>query len=193
MEADEQRRHEGNVWQTLRRIAAELDRLQIEYAVVGGLALQSYGFERSTQDVDLLLDSADDLSKLHASVVGRGYQRKSPTSRHLRDEISRVRVEFLIAGEFPGDGLPKPVRFPRPHDASARSDDGVRVIDLRSLIEMKLASAKSAAHRIKDRSDVLELIHLLKLPADYATNLDPYVSDEFRALAVLPPPFERDD
>jgi hypothetical protein len=142
---------------------AELDRLQIDYALVGGLALQSFGFERSTQDVDLLISSQDDLMRLQAGLLGRGYQRKSPTSRHLRDEISRVRIGFLIAGEFPGDGKPKPVKFPHPRDVSTTSPEGLRIIDVRTLIELKLASAKSAAHRIKDRADVLELIHILKL------------------------------
>jgi hypothetical protein len=55
-----------------------------------------------------------------------------------------------------------------------------------------MASAKSAAHRIKDRADVLELIHLLSLPVAFADRLDPYVQQEFRDLAALPPPSERD-
>lgn len=193
MEADRQTEHEGRVWQTLRRVTGELDRLAIPHAVVGGIALQHFGVERSTQDVDLLLGSAEDLRRLHASLVGRGYTVKSPGSRHLRDDITRVRVKFRVAGEFPGDGKPKSVRFPPPADVLHRSEEGIAFVNLETLIELKLASARSAPHRIKDRADVLELIHLLRLPPDFATRLDAYVQQDFRDLAAMPPPTERDD
>ncbi|HUU97212.1 MAG TPA: hypothetical protein VM487_15855 [Phycisphaerae bacterium] len=191
MEADRQTQGEGYVWDTLRRIAGELDRLSIPYAVADGIALQHFGLQRSTQDVDVLVE-ADGLAQLLQRLVGRGYLRKAPESRHLRDDVTRIRIEFLVAGEYPGDGQPKPVRFPRPQDVGELSADGIRFVNLKTLIELKLASAKSAAHRIKDRADVLELIHLLGLAADFAEQLDPYVREEFRELAVLPPPSEQD-
>ena len=187
MEADRQTQGEGYVWDTLRRIAGELDRLSIPYAVADGIALQHFGLQRSTQDVDVLVE-ADGLAQLLQRLVGRGYLRKSPESRHLRDEVTRIRIEFLVAGEYPGDGQPKPVRFPPPQDVGELSAEGIRFVNLKTLIELKLASAKSAAHRIKDRADVLELIHLLGLAADFAEQLDPYVREEFRELAALPPP-----
>jgi hypothetical protein len=191
MEADRQTGREGYVWDTLRRITGELDRLGITYAVAGGIALQHFGLQRSTQDVDLLV-GPDALAQLHHRLIGRGYVRKAPESRHLRDEVTRIRIEFLVAGEYPGDGKPKPVRFPLPQDVCEVSDDGIRFVNLQTLIELKLASAKSAAHRIKDRADVLELIHLLGLAMDFAQQLDPYVREDFRELAALPPPSEHD-
>ncbi len=192
METDRQASREGKVWHTLRGVAREFDRLGIPYAIVGGLAVQYYGFQRTTQDVDLLLGSGDDLQRSHAALVGHGFIRKDETSRHLRDEVTRVRVEFLIAGEFPGDGKPKSVRFPKPDAVRESSSDGLWFVDLRTLIELKLASAKSAPQRIRDRADVLELIHLRSLPAGFAEQLDPYVREEFRELAALPPPSEPD-
>lgn len=193
MEADLQREGRGKVWKTLRDLVSELEKMQVPYAVVGGIALQHYGSERSTRDLDLVLRSTKDLDAIHARLTGRGYTRKSLTSRHLRDDVTRVRVEFLIAGEYPGDGQPKPVRFPDPSIVAERSTDGICFVRVKELVEMKLASAKSAAHRIKDRADVLELIHLLGLKADFAEQLDPYVQQEFRELAALPSPTARDD
>lgn len=192
MEADRQIEHEGRVWQTLRRVAAELDRLGIPYSIVCGIALQHHGIERSTQDVDLLIGSARDLDRAHAGLVGHGFNRKGPQSRHLRDEVTRVRVKFLIAGEYPGDGKPKSVRFPAPGEVAEVSPEGLRFVNLKTLIELKLASARSAPHRIKDRADVLELIHLLSLSPNFADQLDAYVQQDFRELAALPPPSEQD-
>jgi hypothetical protein len=191
MEADRQNERQGIVWETLRRIADELDRLGVSYAVVGGIALQHYGIGRSTEDVDILISPAD-LKKVHERLVGHGYGRKSPSSRHLRDDVTRVRVEFLVAGEFPGDGKPKPVSFPEPTGVSQRSDDGLSFVTLEKLIELKLASAMTAPHRIKDRADVLELIHRLKLAPSFADRLAPYVQADFQALAALPPPTDAD-
>jgi hypothetical protein len=106
---------------------------------------------------------------------------------HLRDEVTRVHVEFLIAGEYPGDRKAKSVRFPTPGDVAETSADGLRFVNLKTLIELKSASARSAPHRIRDRADVLELIHLLSLPRDFADPLDPYVRQDFRDLAATPP------
>lgn len=192
MEADEQVERRGVVWETLRRVAGELDRLKIPYAVVGGIALQHFGLQRSTQDVDLLIGSAGDLRRVHEALVGHGYRLKSAGSRHLRDEATRVRVGFLVAGEFPGDGKAKPVAFPLPQSTSQRDADGIAFVGLEKLIEMKLASAKTAPQRIKDRADVLELIHLLGLKSDFAAQLNPYVQPDFHELAALPPPSEAD-
>ncbi len=191
LEADCQTERRGVVWDTLRRITAELDCLRIPYAVVGGVALQHHGVKRSTQDVDLLVEPSD-LGRIHEGLIGRGYRLKAEGSRHLRDDITRLRIGFLVSGGYPGDGRPKPVRFVQPGTVSERSSDGINFVNLKTLIEMKLASAKSAPHRIRDRADVLELIHLLGLGAEYATSLDPYMQEDYRELAALPPPSEPD-
>lgn len=41
----------------LRDIAAELDRMSVPYAVMGGLAVRVYGIPRATYDVDLTVSS----------------------------------------------------------------------------------------------------------------------------------------
>jgi len=93
----------------------------------------------------------------------------------------RVRIEFRTTGEYPGDGKEKPVVFPEPSTLSFESD-GVSYVKLPNLIELKLASGMTAPGRLKDLSDVLELIKLLNLPADYAAQLNPFVRDKFLEL-----------
>ncbi len=168
------------VQQTLRKIALELDRLSVDYAIAGGMALFSHGFRRFTEDVDILV-TRDGLKVIHASLDGRGYVPPFRGSKNLRDAEYGVRIEFLIAGEYPGDGRPKPVAFPVPREA-ATERDGVRFLNLSSLIELKLASGMSSADRIKDLADVQELVKLFQLRSDFENNLNLYVRDKYREL-----------
>jgi hypothetical protein len=129
---------ESLVQKTLRRIARRLDQLELPYAVAGGMALFAHGFERFTQDVDILV-SREGLKAIHAHLDGLGYVPPFTGSKNLRDTEHGVRIKFLIAGEFPGDGKPKAVAFPEPEHASVVIN-GVRFLSLPKLVELKLAS-----------------------------------------------------
>ena len=71
--------------------------------------------------------------------------------------------------------------FPDPAKAGTEID-GIRYLGLPSLIELKLASGMSAAHRLKDLADVQELIRVLKLPREFVDGLNPYVRNKFQEL-----------
>ena len=55
---------------------------------------------------------------------------------------------------------------------------------MEKLIELKLASGITHAGRIKDLADVQELIRILKLNAEFAQRLDPFVRARFEELRV---------
>jgi len=57
-----------------------------------------------------------------------------------------------------------------------------RILPLPSLIELKLASGMTAAHRLKDLADVLEVIRAVQLPEDFADNLNSYVREKYMDL-----------
>jgi hypothetical protein len=168
------------VYQTLRAITARLEELQIPYAVAGGMALFAHGLRRFTEDVDVLV-TRDALQAIHDHLEGRGYVPLFPGSRGLRHAEHGVRIEFLVSGDFPGDGKPKPVAFPDPADVQYNRE-GIRYVNLSTLIQLKLASGMSNAGRLKDLADVQELIRILALPASFADQLDPYVRDKFHEL-----------
>ena len=92
-----------------------------------------------------------------------------------------MEVDIVTQGEYPGDGKPKPVSFPAP-DEVALEMDGVRVLTLDKLIELKLASGMTAPHRLRDLADVQELIKLRKLGCDLAERLDPTVRAKYLEL-----------
>jgi hypothetical protein len=164
---------------TLARIAKRLSEEGIDYAVIGGMALVAHGYVRFTNDVDLLI-SKSGLQRIHERLVGRGYRPAFEGSqKKLRDTETGIEIEFITTGEFPGDGKPKPVRFPDPKDV-AEEREGIRVISLPKLIELKLASGLSAEHRrLRDLADVQDLIIALKLPRDIGDQIDPSVRNEY--------------
>src|SRR5579871_2685505 len=161
------------VHRTLREIATRLDELGIPYAIAGGMALVAHGYDRTTVDVDILL-TPDGLARAHQALEGLGYVPPFPGSKNLRDKNTGVRIEFLQSGHFHGDGKPKPVAFPDP-TAVAVDIGGVRYVGLPTLLELKLASGLSAAHRLKDLADAQELIRILNLPESFGEQLNPYV------------------
>ena len=172
---------EGNVYETLRNLVARLESEGLDYAVIGAMALVAHGYRRFTEDVDILL-SPEALRHFRESVEGLG---SIPTfkgaKKTFRDTRTRVKVEFMTSGEYPGDGKPKPVVFPDPVAAREKKED-LWVIELEKLIELKLASGLTAPHRLKDLADVQELILHLNLPLDLAARLDDSVRAEYRRL-----------
>jgi hypothetical protein len=165
---------------TLRKIAAQLDKLGVPYAVAGAMALNAHGFQRATLAVDMLV-TPEGLKRIHAELEGLGYVAPFRGSKNLQDTETTVRIEFLVAGQFPGDGKPKPVAFPDPAVVAVEIN-GVKYVGLSTLLEMKLASGMTNPARLKDLGDAQEVIKLLRLPRTYASQLNPYVREKFEEL-----------
>jgi hypothetical protein len=180
-EIDQFMQSKGSVFETLQNLARNLTTEDIDYTLIGGMALVMHGYVRTTQDVDLLMSAAG-LTTFQQRLVGRGFVPSFPgATRRFRDSSTGVVVEILIAGEYPGDGKPKPVCFPNPATAFIERD-GIRVIPLSQLIELKLASGLTASDRLKDLADVQELIRILNLTADFADQLDASVQEGYMNL-----------
>lgn len=179
-EVDEFLMGESRVQATLTRIARCLDDLGIDFALAGGLAVGMRGHLRLTVDVDLLI-TADGLLRFKARWLGPGYVDGLPESRSVRDTETGVSIDFLVAGEFPGDGRPKPVRFPDP-STIVKTEEACRVLDLRTLVELKLASGISAPDRLQDLADVVALVRANDLAEAFGERLDPSVREKYREL-----------
>lgn len=167
------------VWQTMERVTKRLREHGIDHAVVGGMALVLHGYVRVTAGVDLVTTAAG-LVAIHDGLVGKGLVPAFPGARKtFQDSETGVRVEIITTGDYPGDGKPKPVRFPDPRDVAV-DRGGISVIALPKLIELKLASGLSAEHRrLRDLADVQDLIIALKLPREIGNELDSSVRGEY--------------
>lgn len=158
----------GRLHETLRKVTRRLRENNIDYAVIGAMALFAHGYRRFTEAVDLLT-TPEGLEAVHQRLVGRGYVPAFPGSRkQLRDTQTGVQVEFIATARFPRSSLIE--------------RDGYNVITLQKLVELKLISGLTAAARLKDLADVQEAIKVLELPRNLAEQLDPSVRDEYYRL-----------
>jgi hypothetical protein len=168
------------VQDALRKVTKRLGELQVPYAVAGGMALFHHGVRRFTEDVDILV-TREALQTIHRALDGLGYVPPFKGSKNLRDAELGVKIEFIVTGDYPGDGKPKPVAFPAPNDVAVELD-GIRCINLPTLITLKIASGMTNPARLKDLADVQELIKRLTLPRDFDGPLHEYVRDKYREL-----------
>ena len=174
-------RGQGVLNRTLHRITADFERNGIDYAVIGAIALNQHGYKRFTEDVDVLV-TREGLERFRERLVGLGYR---PAFEGARTQFlsvqDNVRVELVMSGDYPGDGLPKPVRFPHPNDF-VEVIDGVRTMTLAKLVELKLASGMTALDRLKDLADVQEVVRVKDLDAAFAEKLDESVRSKYLEL-----------
>jgi hypothetical protein len=171
---------ESSVHRALERLVERLTGLEVPYAIIGALALNAYGYQRTTTDVDVLV-RREGLDAFKKAFLGRGYAEKFPGSKGVRDTAQDVRIDVVLTGEYPGDGKEKPIAFPDPA-AAAVCGERFALLPLERLIELKLASGMTAPHRLRDLADVIELIRVNDLPEGLAQELHPYVREKYLEL-----------
>lgn len=158
----------GPVWDVLRELENRLREAHIDYAVIGGLALNAYDYPRQTIDVDVVLtvDGFEEFKKRFAKSV---YTPAEGAPRRFLATNSEVTIDVLIAGELAGHkGKNHTIRFPNPSEAEEHND--LLTVSLPQLIELKLVT-----WRYKDWGDVVELIRRHNLDKPFAEQLDPLV------------------
>ncbi len=172
---------QSDVQEAAERICRTLGEMGIPYALCGGLAVGRYGPQRMTEDVDVLLTD-EGLRQFKQRWLGVGWVERFQGAKGMKDVHSNVNVDVLLTGEIPGDGKTAPFGFPSPETAAETDQDGVRVMKLRDLIELKIASGMTAPHRPRDLDDVMRLIEANNLGKEYSSRLHPYVREKFEEL-----------
>jgi hypothetical protein len=89
------------------------------------------------------------------------------------DRLSKVTIDILVTGMFPGSGKPGPVAFPDPATVGLTIEN-IRFLDLPTLVQLKLA-----ARRHQDFADVVNLIRVHNLDESFAGQLHPSVHGDF--------------
>jgi hypothetical protein len=158
--------------QAMRRLVRRLNKAGIAYAIMGAMAVNAHGAERTTGDVDVLLTPGG-LERFRQEFVGEESEQVGGRPRRFVERQSGVAVDYLITGRYPGSGRPGPFAFPDPAEASQEIDK-IRVLTLPQLIQLKLA-----ARRFYDFGDVVFLIRTHNLDEAFLTQLHPSVHPDF--------------
>lgn len=169
------------VHETMRRIATALGDLNIPFVIAGAMAANAHGHRRTTADVDILM-RREDLKRFKDRWIGLGWVDLFEGSKGFKDATNGVKVDVLIVGDYPGDGKPKPISFPTPESVREVRDENLPYLNLKTLLELKIASGMTAPHRPRDLDDAIQLIRINALPRDYVDQLDPFVREKFAEL-----------
>ena len=165
----------------MQRLTTALSEMRISFAIAGAMAGNAHGHQRTTADVDILIHR-EDLVRFKERYLGLGWVDKFEGSKNFQDAVANVNIDALIVGEYPGDGLPKPIAFPPPETVAEYGHDGIPYVSLKTLLELKLACGMTVSHRPRDFDDVIQLIRINKLPLEYVDQLNPYVASSFAKL-----------
>jgi len=160
------------VHQTMRRLTRTLEKAGIAYAVIGGMAVNAHGAERTTKDVDVLL-TRESFARFRNELVGDLYGPVPKRPRRFKERKSGVTVDFLLTGKYPGTGESGPITFPDPADVAEKIDK-VAVVSLPQLVQLKLA-----ARCHYDFGDVVFLIRVHNLDESFAEKLHPSVRRDY--------------
>jgi hypothetical protein len=162
----------GREHRTMQRVVEKIRKARIPYAIVGGMAVNAHRYQRTTNDVDLLLSRLG-FSEFRRRFVPRSYQRVPGRPRRFFDRRNKVHIDIQVTGYFPGSGKPGPITYPNPADVST-TIKRIRVVDLATLIQLKLA-----ARRYTDFADVVNLIRFNGLDESFAEKLHASIRGDF--------------
>ena len=170
------------VRERMERACQALTAAKVPYAVVGGNAVAAWvatkdeGAVRNTRDVDILLDPADAAAATTALTAAGfvqantkgvtmfldGPNGKPSQGLHVIWAGQKVRNEYALAA---------------PTTDQARDIDGKQIVELRSLLNMKLVSNL----RI-DRVHVRDMISVGLIDDSWLEGLEPFLAERLQAL-----------
>ena len=151
----------SGVVQTARTAVATLAAHDIPHLIVGGVAVQEHGYPRVTIDVDIVVPDVLEAVEFLTADLNGPFARVKGCKDRVEDRRNGVQVDLLPAGKVVKRGCKVP--FPQPTAATEK----LQIVELATLLSLKLdSSAHSPLRRLRDKTDVVELILRRKLPRD---------------------------
>lgn len=125
-----------SIWDAMVDASAELDRLGVRHALIGGLAVGAHGYPRATKDVDFIVDDSGWETKASGLVVmrlGLPIRAHGVDVDHLAVPIGHEHLSSAIHGAVMTEGVP--------------------VAPVEEVVYLKLLSP-----RPRDQQDIAELV-----------------------------------
>ena len=168
-----------SLWSVAQRCSEVFREAGIPYGICGGVAVCLHGYQRNTVDVDLII-RPEDSDRVRSLLEKSGFTW-NPEAVEFTTEDGFV-VQFLVAGAKAGKGSEVKIAVPE-GDLNVEEIEGMSVVRLSRLIEMKIACGESNLRRThRDFADVVELIAIRNLDGSFARFLHKSVRSTFRDL-----------
>ncbi len=169
----------ASLWGVAARCNELLSGSGIAYSVCGGVAVCLHGYQRNTTDLDLVIRAADS-DTVRQLLTNAGFTWHTEQAEFRTAD--GIAVQFLIAGQKAGKGSEVTIAEPI-GDLNVEQIEGLSVVRLSRLIEMKIACGMSNLRRThKDFADVVELISIRNLDGSFARFLHSSLRTTFREL-----------
>jgi hypothetical protein len=150
-------------WTDLKRLASLLNEAQADYALVGGYAIAAHGFNRQSEDIDLLVNPAVENSRRWIIALGHLPDQATLALTQEPDVFADdKRYALRVNDEFTVDIMPSVAGHSwdelQPYIETIDLDGvPVRVLNLEGLLLTK------QGHRPKDQMDASVLRHALAI------------------------------
>jgi len=168
-----------SLWETAVQCHELFQQAEIAYSICGGVAVCLHGYQRNTTDIDFIINTQDS-EQVKELLIASGFEWDD-IEKEFRSS-SGIAVQFLIAGGKAGKG--SEVKIPEPiGELNIEQREGLSVVKLSRLIEMKIASGTGSMRRThKDFADVVELIAIRNLDNSFARFLHKSLRKTFKEL-----------
>ena len=174
------------VRQRVLRAASALEKADIPYAVVGGNAVAAWvsrvdeAAVRNTQDVDILLRRTDlEGAKLAMAEAGFIYRHAAGIDMFLDGPGVKARDAVYIV--FAGERVRPEYTDPAPDVSESEPTESFRVLELESLVRMKLTS-----FRDKDRTHLRDFLEVGLIDVAWVDRLRAELGERLQELLDTP-------
>ena len=150
---------------TMNLITQVLKNKDIDFCFIGGAVLPDYHYERMTSDIDILISYKD--KEKFLTLIGSYFKRKFKNiQKSLFWNNPKTEIDIIFSREKAGD-INKGIPYKEPKELS-KMKHSVPILTLKNIVQYKLCAGLYGKVRLKDFSDIQQLIHINKLPIDFA-------------------------
>jgi hypothetical protein len=170
------------VRQRLHRSTQALEAAGIPYAVIGGNAVAAWvskvdpGAARNTIDVDLIINRPD-LDRAKAAMAKAGFEYHYSYGVHMFLDGPDGRPRDAVHVIFAGEKVDPRYSTPAPDLSACEQHDAYRLLELESLVRMKLTS-----FRRKDQVHIQDMIGVGLIDKSWTTRFQPELAARLQDL-----------
>lgn len=153
--------------ENMKIISKVLKQNDIDFCFIGGAILPEYGYNRTTEDIDILISKSDKDKFL--KLAGTYLKRKfKDAQKSFYWNNPKIQIDIIYSGDKAGD-MTKGIEYKEPYEIDMVKNS-IPKLTLENLIQYKLCSGLYGKGRLKDFGDVQQLIIINDLDKEFANS-----------------------